>query len=69
MKPPKDLASKFEAKLASKAREEDEALEQKRRDEEAAKIAVSEHCFVLEMLWKNFSILSQPQSFCFSLGT
>ena len=40
VKPPKDLASKFEAKIASKAKEEEEALEQKRRDEEAAKIAV-----------------------------
>ena len=40
VKPPKDLASKFEAKLAAKAREEEEALEKKRRDEEAAKIAV-----------------------------
>ena len=40
VKPPKDLASKFEAKLAAKAREEEEALEKKRRDEEATKIAV-----------------------------
>jgi sugar-specific transcriptional regulator TrmB len=40
VKPPKDLASKFEAKLASKAREEEDALEKKRRDEEAVKIAV-----------------------------
>ncbi len=45
MKPPKDLASKFEAKLASKAREEEDALEKKRRDEEAVKIAVRCPCF------------------------
>lgn len=40
VKPPKDLASKFEAKVALKAKEEEEALEQKRRDEEVMKIAV-----------------------------
>lgn len=40
VKPPKDLASKFEAKVTLKAKEEEEALEQKRRDEEAMKIAV-----------------------------
>lgn len=40
VKPPKDLVSKFEAKLAAKAREDEETMEKKRRDEEAAKIAV-----------------------------
>jgi hypothetical protein len=50
VKPPKDLASKFEAKLAAKARGEEEALEKKRRDEEAAKIAV--RFFVLSQFRK-----------------
>ena len=41
VKPPKDLESKFEAKVAAKEREEEEKKEQKFKDEEAKKIAVS----------------------------
>ena len=41
VKPPKDLKSKYEAKVAAKEREEEERKEQKLRDEEAKKIAVS----------------------------
>ena len=71
VKPPKDLASKFEAKLAAKARDEEEGLEQKRRDEEAAKIAELEkpkpdklhglrvHCWVLVLAGKR----EVPESF------
>lgn len=40
MKPPKDLRSKFEAKVEAKKKAEEEEQERKRREEEGARIAV-----------------------------
>ena len=41
VKPPKDLRSKFEAKVEAKKKAEEENKERKRREEESARIAVS----------------------------
>ena len=41
VKPPKDLRSKFEAKIEAKKKAEEEEKERKRCDEENARIAVS----------------------------
>ena len=43
VKPPKDLRSKFEAKVEAKKKAEEEEKERKRREEEHARIAV---CFL-----------------------
>ena len=40
VKPPKDLRSKFEAKVEAKKKAEEEEQERKRREEESARIAV-----------------------------
>lgn len=42
VKPPKDLRSKFEAKVEAKKIAEEEEKERKRREEEGARIAVKE---------------------------
>ena len=41
VKPPKDLRSKFEAKVEAKKKAEEEEKERKRREEENARVAVS----------------------------
>lgn len=62
VKPPKDLASKYEAKLAGKEKEEEEAKEMKRKEEEAAKIAVIFHLtssfIIRDFLFKQMSMHS-----------
>ncbi|XP_046848993.1 dynein regulatory complex subunit 7-like isoform X2 [Xenia sp. Carnegie-2017] len=71
VKPPKDLVSKFEAKIAAKIKEEEDALQKKLMNEEAAKIAELEkpppdklrglrfHCWVLVLSGKR----EIPESF------
>ena len=46
VKPPKDLRSKFEAKVEAKKKGEEEEKERKRREDENARIAVSCTLFV-----------------------
>ena len=48
VKPPKELVSKYEAKLAAKKMEEEELKERKRSEEEAARITVIHFEFFLE---------------------
>ncbi|XP_001632291.2 dynein regulatory complex subunit 7 [Nematostella vectensis] len=71
VKPPKDLRSRFEAKLEEKARAEEEAKEKKRKEEDATRIAELEkpkpdklhglrvHCWVLVLSGKR----EVPESF------
>ncbi|CAH3167529.1 unnamed protein product [Porites lobata] len=71
VKPPKDLRSKFEAKVEAKKKAEEEEKERKRRDEENARIAEFEkpkpdklhglrvHCWVLVLSGKR----EVPESF------
>jgi len=49
VKPPKDLRSKFEAKVEAKKKAEEEEQERKRREEEGARIAVR----LMTVIFKN----------------